>query len=107
MRRLDMSKVREILRLRFEVGLSLRDIAASCNCGKSTVNDILKRAENANISWPCNLNDKELLSLIYPPAEGKNTAIEPDLNYIFTEMKKPHMTLLLLWEEYKREHKDR
>jgi transposase len=101
-----MSKVREILRLRFEVGLSLRDIAASCNCGKSTVNDILKRAENANISWPCNLNDKELLSLIYPPAEGKNTAIEPDLNYIFTEMKKPHMTLLLLWEEYKREHKD-
>lgn len=31
MRRLDMSKVREILRLKYDVGLSLRDIAASCN----------------------------------------------------------------------------
>lgn len=106
MRRLDMSKVREILRLRFDVGLSLRDIAASCNCGKSTVNDILKRAKNANITWPCKLNDKELLSLIYPPAEGKNAEIEPDLDYIFNEIKKPGMTLMLLWEEYKREHKD-
>lgn len=64
-----MSKVREILRLKYDVGLSLRDIAASCNCGKSTVDDILKRARNANIIWPCELNDKELLSLIYPPAE--------------------------------------
>lgn len=64
-----MSKVREILRLKFEVGLSLREIAASCNCGKSTVDDVLKRAKNANVFGPCDLNDKELLSLIYPAAE--------------------------------------
>jgi len=41
MRRLDMSIVKEILRLKYDAGLSLRDIAASCNCGKSTVDDIL------------------------------------------------------------------
>ena len=34
-----MSKVKEILRLKFDAGLSLRDIAASFNCGKSTVDD--------------------------------------------------------------------
>ena len=101
MRRLDMSKVKEILRLKFDAGLSLRDIAASCNCGKSTVDDVLKRAQNAKISWPCELNDKELLSLIYPPAETRKTASEPDLNYIFSEMKRKHVTLMLLWEEYK------
>jgi len=106
MRRLDMSKVREILRLKFDVGLSLRDIAASCNCGKSTVEDVLKRAKNASISWPCYLNDKELLSLIYPPSEARNKAIEPDLNYIFNEMKKKNVTLMLLWEEYKRDNPD-
>ena len=106
MRRLDMSKVKEILRLKFDVGLSLRDIAASCNCGKSTVDDVLKRAQNANITWPCNLNDKELLSLIYPPVEARKAAIEPDLNYIFHEMKKKNVTLMLLWEEYKRNHPD-
>ena len=99
-----MSKVKEILRLKFDVGLSLRDIAASCNCGKSTVDDILKRAQNANISWPCDLNDKELLTLIYPPAEARKKVIEPDLNYIFNEMKKKNVTLMLLWEEYKRDN---
>jgi len=101
-----MSKVREILRLRFEVGLSLRDIAASCNCGKSTVDDILKRAKNANISWPCHLNEKELVSLIYPPTESRSKSVEPDLNYIFNEMKKKNVTLMLLWEEYKRDNPD-
>jgi len=101
-----MSKVKEILRLKFEVGLSLRDIAASCNCGKSTVDDVLKRAQNANISWPCDLNDKELLSLIYPPAEARKKAAEPDLNYIFSEMKRKNVTLMLLWEEYKRDNPD-
>ena len=101
-----MSKVREILRLKFDVGLSLRDIAASCNCGKSTVDDVLKRAKNANISWPCYLNDKELLSLIYPPSEARNKAIEPDLDHIFNEMKKKNVTLMLLWEEYKRDNPD-
>lgn len=101
-----MSKVREILRLKFEVGLSLREIAASCNCGKSTVDDVLKRAKNANVFWPCDLNDKELLSLIYPPAETRSKTIEPDLNYIFNEMKKKNVTLMLLWEEYKRDNPD-
>lgn len=98
-----MSKVREILRLKFDVGLSLRDIAASCNCGKSTVDDALKRAQNANISWPCDLSDKELVSLIYPPVETRNKATEPDLNYVFCEMKRKNVTLMLLWEEYKRD----
>ncbi len=46
-----MSKFREILRLKFDVGLSFRAIAASCKCGKSTVDDIPKRAQNVNISW--------------------------------------------------------
>ncbi|MHC1720893.1 MAG: IS21 family transposase [Clostridiaceae bacterium] len=101
-----MSKVKETLRLKFEVGLSLRNIAASCNCGKSTVDDVLKRAQNANISWPCDLNDKELLSLIYPPAEARKKAAEPDLNYIFSEMKRKNVTLMLLWEEYKRDNPD-
>lgn len=40
-----MPKVREILRLKFDVGLLLKDIAASCNCGKSTVDDVLRRAK--------------------------------------------------------------
>lgn len=100
MRRTDMLKAREILRLK-NAGLSLRDIAKSCRCGKTTVSEVLTRAERAKISWPIDLNDKKLMSLLYPPSEKKFRFPEPDMEYVFYEMNKKHLTLMLLWEEYK------
>ena len=47
-----MLKAREILRLKHEVGLSLREIGQSCNCGKTTVSEVLERADKAGIHWP-------------------------------------------------------
>jgi transposase len=106
MRRLDMLKTREILRLKNEVGLSLREIAQACNCGKTTVSEILKRAEKAGITWPIEISDKQLMSLLYPPAETRKSPSEPDMEYVFHEMKKKNITLMLLWEEYKEKHPD-
>lgn len=40
-----MLKAREILRLKFEIGLSVREIGQACNCGKSTVSELLTRAQ--------------------------------------------------------------
>ncbi|MDF9410093.1 IS21 family transposase [Pelotomaculum isophthalicicum JI] len=99
-----MLKAKEILRLKHEVGLSLREIGKSCNCGKTTVSEVIERANNAGITWPIELNDKQLLSLLYPPANNKNTVPEPDMEYVFYEMKKKSVTLMLLWEEYKEKH---
>ncbi len=101
-----MLKAREILRLKHEVGLSLREIAAACNCGKTTVSEVLGRAEKAGITWPIELSDKQLMSMLYPPVVGKTSPPEPDLEYIFSEMKKKNVTLMLLWEEYKRQYPD-
>ena len=101
-----MLKAREILRLKHEVGLSLREIGQSCNCGKTTVSDVLERAQRAGISWPIDLSDKQLLSLFHPPSDQGKAAPEPDLGYIFYEMKKKSVTLMLLWEEYKAQHAD-
>ena len=95
-----MLKAREILRLD-RAGLSLRDIAQSLSCGKTTVSEVLGRADSAKISWPIDLNDKELISLLYPPALKPPTFPEPDMEYVFYEMKKKAVTLMLLWEEYK------
>jgi len=106
MRRIEMLKAREILRLKHEVGLSLRDIARICSCGKSTVAGVLERAEKAGISWPIELSDMQLMSTLYPPAISKVSLPEPDLEYIFGEMKKKGVTLMLLWEEYKEQHPD-
>lgn len=101
-----MPKAREVLRLKYEVQLSLREIAQACNCGKSTVSEILCRAEKVGITWPIDFNDKQLMSLLYPPAEKKASSPEPDMEYIFREMKKKSVTLMLLWEEYKEQNPD-
>lgn len=101
-----MLKAREILRLKHEVGLSLREIAQACNCGKTTVSEILKRAEKVGITWPIELSDKQLLSRLYSPSETRTSSPEPDMEYVFQEMKKKNVTLMLLWEEYKEKHPD-
>jgi transposase len=105
MRRTDMLKAREILRLE-RAGLSLRDIAQALGCGKTTVSEVLGRAEKAKLSWPIDLSDKELMSKLYPPAIKPPTFPEPDMEYVFYEMKKKSVTLMLLWEEYKEKYPD-
>ena len=47
-----MRKTKEVLRLRFEVGLGLRQIARSCSIGLGTVHEYLQRAEAAGVTWP-------------------------------------------------------
>src|SRR5215470_12088656 len=51
-RRLSVRKIKEVLRLKFEVGLGLRAIARSCSIGLGTVHEYLQRAEAAKITWP-------------------------------------------------------
>lgn len=47
-----MRKLKEILRLKYEAQLSIRQITRSCSISHSTVSDILHRAETAGLSWP-------------------------------------------------------
>ena len=101
-----MLKTKEILRLKFETGLSVREIGKACNCGKTTVSELLKRAQDTGITWPTELTDKQLMSALYPPTESRSAPAEPDMEYTFREMKKKHVTLMLLWEEYKDKHPD-
>ena len=47
-----MRKIKEVLRLKFDVGLGLRAIARSCSIGLGTAHEYLQRAEAARIIWP-------------------------------------------------------
>jgi hypothetical protein len=47
-----MRKVKEVLRLRFELRFGQRQIARSCRMGLSTVHEYLERAEAAGVGWP-------------------------------------------------------
>ena len=50
--RLSLRKIREVLRLKHEVGLSNRAIARACCVSNSTVGDYLERAQAAELAWP-------------------------------------------------------
>src|SRR5258708_33500230 len=47
-----MRKIREVLRLRFELRLGQRAIARACSISQSTVHDYLNRAAAAGVLWP-------------------------------------------------------
>jgi hypothetical protein len=62
-----MRKTKEVLRLRFELGLGQRQIARSCGMGLATVHDYLERTAVAGIGWPLpeGLSEEELESKLF------------------------------------------
>jgi hypothetical protein len=108
-KRLSMRKIREILRLKFECGLSQRDIAKSCSIGRSTVGEYLIRASAAGLSWPLpdGVDDAALERLLFPPPPPPGAVRPlPDWSEVHTELRRKGVTLALLWEEYKSVYPD-
>ncbi|HCE7108275.1 TPA: hypothetical protein NH603_002390, partial [Pseudomonas aeruginosa] len=48
-----MRKIREVLRLKFDCGLSVRKIARSLGIGHSSAGDYLCRFAASGLTWPC------------------------------------------------------
>ena len=110
-KRLPMRKIQEVLRLKFEVKLSNRKIAASCGTARSTVSEYLTRFERAGLSWPLppEMDEATLERSLFPPAPSVSQQERPlpDWSVIHGEMKKrhqTHVTLFLLWQEYRVTH---
>lgn len=107
-----MRKIKEILRLRFELKLGQRQIARSCGMGLSTVHDYLERAEAAGIGWPLpeSLSEEELESKLFGKVPVVVRAVQrpqPDWKAIHEQLQQyRHLTLQLLWEEYRQAHPD-
>jgi len=106
--RLSMRKIKEVLRLRF-AGLYQEQIARSCSMGQSTVHRYLKRAEAAGLSWPLpeDYDDDQLEGLLFPEPRGRKPSgcTGPDFGDIHRQLAEHrHLTLQLLWEEYREVH---
>jgi transposase len=104
-----MRKIRDVLRLRAG-GMSKRKIAASLSIGVTAAGDCVRRARRAGLSWPLpeNLNDAALEQRLYPlpQATAKNQRPQPDWAAIHRELRRPGVTLQLLWEEHRGAHPD-
>jgi len=103
-----MRKIKEVLRLKFEVGRGQRQIARSCAIGKTTVAECLARFERSELSWPqaAQLDEATLERTLYPPAAAVPAAARavPNWPYIHQELRRKGVTLTLLWYEYKAAH---
>jgi len=105
-RRISMRKIREVLRLKYQIGISNRQIAESCVIAHGTVDSIIKRAKVLNLSWPLPdaLDDATLEAMFYPPRKPIEKQYSPDPKYIHQEMQRKNVTLQLLWTEYKQQN---
>lgn len=100
-----MRRVREVLRLRLGARVSGREIARRLGIAPATVRETLRRASSAGLAWPLpeDLTDTVLEDKLYGRAgtkQGHRRHTEPDWAMIHRELKRKHVTLSILWEEY-------
>ena len=102
-----MRKIEDVLRLHAQ-GFSTRRLSLATGVGKTTVIEYLRRAATAGLCWPLpeGLDEATLERLLFPPpppSKGRQIP-EPDWAGIHRELKRPGVTLSLLWEEYRAVH---
>ena len=101
---LSMRKIEEILRLKFEVGLTHREIAQSCGVSTSTVSEYSTHAKAAGLSWPLpeGMTTEQLEAHLFPAKGSCGRKIpQPDWPYVHKELRRKSVTLSLLWVEYR------
>jgi transposase len=108
--RLAMRMVREILRLAMGQGLSRRQVGAALGIPFTTVSDHLRRAQEIGLGWPLpdEMDDQALEAALFrkdpaPPAQMRPV---PDWSEVQRELRRPGVTLMLLWMEYRERHPD-
>lgn len=104
--RISMRKIKEVLRLHFEAGISQTKISDIANISRFTVQQYIMRFTAAGLSWPLDLSDDDLERRLFPRNKGKNNRREPDYCWLLQEIRRPNATLSVLWEEYKQQHPD-
>src|ERR1700726_1241530 len=103
--RVAMRHVREIIRLKFTAGISTREIARRLGIAASTVRETLKRFEGAGLGWPLpdGMSDGDLEAALYAnhgTKRGHRRHAEPDWPTVHRELKRKHVTLVIVWDEY-------
>ena len=103
--RIAMRRVREILRLTLDAGLPVAETARRMGLARSTVREMMVRFAGSDLVWPAplDLTDADLETRLYGEVgarRGERRRPEPDWAALNREMKRKHVTLQILWDEY-------
>ena len=105
-----MRQVRDVLRLN-AAGVSGNEIARRVGVASSTVRLTLKRLAVAGLGWPLptEMTDAVLEARLFTAAgkkQGHRRRAEPDWAALHRELKRKHVTLQILWDEYIEQNPD-
>ena len=105
-----MRRIKEVLRLRFELGLGQREIARACAISQGAVHNYLKKVVAAGIPWPLpeGWDEKRVEQAMFgeqSPVERSHERALPNFPSLHEQLQQhPHLTLQLAWEEYRQVH---
>jgi transposase len=105
--RLPMRKIQEILRLRGECGLSVRETARAVGLSVGVVAKTMSRAAKAGITWEAavRMDEAWLEERLYGRATRPgDDRPRPDPIYLHSELRRPGVTLEILHLEYLERH---
>lgn len=110
-KRTNVEKIREILRLSFELKLSIRKIAEALEISKTSVGEYLAEFKRSGLSYQDikKMSDTEVLELFEKSNKEANPMYEVlsrEFPYYEKELARVGVTLYLLWEEYKERYPD-
>ena len=97
---------KKVLRLHYENKLSGREIALNCGCGKTTVNEFLRRFKNCEeLSYPLNeeITNEYIEALLYkkPGTNEDNLYRDFDKEALYRALSKKGETIKHQWRKYK------
>ncbi len=105
---ISMRKIKTALYQKFVLNKSDRAIAQSISVGRTTVQDYVRRAKAAHLTWPLpdDYDDAKLDVLLFPPRKNCNTHERGQIDWadIHKEMMRKGVTLQLLWHEYRAQY---
>jgi transposase len=100
--RINMRKLKDALRLKFEGGQSHQQIASSLGISKGVVTKYVGLGVAAGLDWPAIsvMDEATLERRLLASPRPSDTYAQPDYGRIHQELGRKGVTLTLLWEEY-------
>ena len=101
--RMDIRMIKDILRLKYQAGLSHERIARSLVVSKGVVAKYLGLAGAAGLDWQstADLDEASLERRLLGRSAQETRLIEADFAQVHIELRRKGVTLVLLWQEYR------
>ncbi|HFQ4932226.1 TPA: IS21 family transposase, partial [Vibrio vulnificus] len=79
-KRTPMNKIKEVLRLKYDCGLSNRSIASCLKLGPSTISGLLTRFKQSQLSWPLpeSCSDADITQAMYHGKKASRDKVMPN-----------------------------